>query len=231
MATKPTKPDSPGADPPAKTPAQDGDRVSDSPEGRLTRRRFIGGVGGSAVAAAIVPAQGAVPAAAADAEVPSVSIGNITLNINGQPHAINRVEARTTLLDVLRNRLELTGAKPVCERASCGACTVLMDGKAVNACAILAMDAEGAEITTVEGLANGDELHPVQQAFIEHDAVMCGFCTPGFVVSLAGYLDQHQDATLTDIKTAVSGNLCRCGTYTRIFEAGETAARRMREGG
>ncbi len=231
MATKPAKPDLPGAELREEAPAQDGTRAPDSPEGRLTRRRFIGGVGGSAVAAAIVPAQGAAPAAAEDAEVPSVSIGNITLNINGQTHAINRVEARTTLLEVLRNRLELTGAKPVCERASCGACTVLMDGKAVNACAILAMDAEGAEITTVEGLAHGNELHPVQQAFIEHDALMCGFCTPGFVVSLAGYLDQHQDATLNDIKTAVSGNLCRCGTYTRIFEAGETAARRMREGG
>jgi xanthine dehydrogenase YagT iron-sulfur-binding subunit len=107
---------------------------------------------------------------------------------------------------------------------------VLFDGKPVYACSILAMDAEGHEIITVEGLLDGDNLHPVQEAFVEEDALMCGFCTPGFVVSVAALVAENDDPTLDEVKKALSGNLCRCGTYTRVFAAAQTAARRVREG-
>ncbi len=205
-------------------------RDEDARDRHVTRRGFLGGVGASAVAVAVAPAVSTPSVEADEIEASIVTVGPVTLDVNGQAHTIPNLEARTTLLDALRARLGLTGAKPVCERASCGACTVLLDGKPVNACSILAMDAEGKSIRTVEDLDKGGELHPVQEAFIEHDALMCGFCTPGFVMSLVAYLESHSDPTLDEIKQAVSGNLCRCGTYTRVFEAGLSASRRMREG-
>lgn len=195
----------------------------------LSRRTFLKGVGGASVVASVLPS--VRPTAGRTQEnVQGVSIGTVTLKVNGTVHTLNRVEARTTLLDVLRNRLGLTGTKPVCLRASCGGCTVHLDGKAVYSCSILAMDVQGQEITTVEGLAHGDHLHPVQQAFIEHDALMCGFCTPGFIMAVAALLNENRNPTLEDVKRAVSGNICRCGTYTRIFEAALSAAERMRKG-
>ncbi|MAF09596.1 hypothetical protein CMK11_04025 [Candidatus Poribacteria bacterium] len=196
----------------------------------MSRRSFIKGVGGTAVATAAMSGATETDAAEASDGPDGVRVANITLSINGEAHAVSRVEPRTTLLDVLRNRLEYTGAKPVCERASCGACSVLLDGKPVYACSILAMDAEGHEIVTVEGLLDGDSLHPVQEAFVEEDALMCGFCTPGFVVSVAALVAENDDPTLDEVKKALSGNLCRCGTYTRVFAAAQTAARRVREG-
>ena len=130
----------------------------------------------------------------------------ITLNINSKKYAAV-VEPRTTLLDTLRNELELTGAKRVCDRASCGACTVIVDGKAIYSCTVLALEAQGKAITTVEGLMDGDKLHPVQQAFVDNDAQQCGFCTPGFVVACKAFLDKHPHPTPAELGTGLGGNL------------------------
>jgi xanthine dehydrogenase YagT iron-sulfur-binding subunit len=142
----------------------------------------------------------------------------ITLNINSTKHS-TEVEPRATLLDTLRNELELTGAKRVCDRASCGACTVIVDGKAVYSCTVLALEAQGKAITTVEGLMDGDKLHPVQQAFVDNDGQQCGFCTPGFVVACKAFLDKHPHPTPAELGTGLGGNLCRCGTYMGIRAA------------
>ena len=138
------------------------------------------------------------------------------------------VEPRHVLLDVLRKNLDITGPKPICERGACGGCSVLVDGETVNSCMMLAVDAVGMKITTVEGLADGDKLDPVQAAFIEHDALMCGFCTPGFLMSVRSLLDRNPNPNLNDVKEAVSGNTCKCGTYPRVFEAALKAARIQR---
>ena len=143
---------------------------------------------------------------------------SIRLNINGRPRSLE-VEPRVTLLDALRNRLDLTGAKKVCDRASCGACTVTMDGQAVYACSVLAIEAQGHRIETVESLASGDRLHPVQEAFVEHDAQQCGFCTPGFVVASKALLDRNPNPTREEVLRGLSGNLCRCGTYVGVVAA------------
>jgi aerobic-type carbon monoxide dehydrogenase small subunit (CoxS/CutS family) len=137
----------------------------------------------------------------------------VTLTVNGKKQAVD-VDPRRTLLDLLRNDLDLTGAKKVCDRGSCGACTVLLDGKPVYSCMTLALDAEGRKVETVESLAKGDRYHPLQVAFVERDALMCGFCTPGFLMSSKALLDAKGSPSLEDVK-----NLCRCGTYPRIFEA------------
>jgi aerobic-type carbon monoxide dehydrogenase small subunit (CoxS/CutS family) len=152
------------------------------------------------------------------------------LNVNGRDVTV-QAEPRTTLANVLRNELDLTGTKIVCDRGSCGGCTVMADGKAVYSCMMLAADAVGKKIRTVEGLANGGDLDPVQAAFVEKDALMCGFCTPGFVVSVRSLLNTNKNPTLDDVKAACAGNICRCGTYPRVFEAALAAAERMRRGG
>ena len=151
----------------------------------------------------------------------------IELTVNGKKQSL-RVEPRWTLAEVLRDHLHLTGTKTGCERGACGACTVWMDGKSVNACLALAVDAIGHDITTIEGLSDGASLHPVQQAFIEHDALQCGFCTPGMVMSCAALLRENKNPSLDDVKEAVSGNLCRCGTYNHVFEAVQSAAKNMK---
>jgi aerobic-type carbon monoxide dehydrogenase small subunit (CoxS/CutS family) len=137
-----------------------------------------------------------------------------------------QVEPRTTLLNTLRNHLDLTGAKLVCDRGSCGACTVHVDGKPVYSCMMLAIDAQGKKITTVEGLAKGGRLTPVQQEMVNKDGYQCGYCTPGFVMSLTALLNENPNPTLDDVKMATSGNICRCGTYPRIFEAALAAAKK-----
>ncbi|HNL28069.1 MAG TPA: (2Fe-2S)-binding protein, partial [bacterium] len=139
-----------------------------------------------------------------------------------------RVEPRWTLAEVLRDHLHLTGTKTGCERGACGACTVWMNDKTINACLTLAVDAIGSEITTIEGLSDGMSLHPLQQAFIEHDALQCGFCTPGMVMSCAALLRDNKNPSIEDVKDAVSGNLCRCGTYNHVFEAVQSAAKNMK---
>ncbi len=147
----------------------------------------------------------------------------VTLNINGKSVKL-QVEPRVTLLDALRNHLDLTGAKEVCDRATCGACTVLLDGTPIYSCSRLAIEAQGHQITTVEGLAQEGKLTPVQQAFIEQDALMCGFCTPGFVMSVTALLRNNPRPTAEEVRHACSGNLCRCGTYPRIMQAAFKAA-------
>ena len=142
----------------------------------------------------------------------------ITLNINGEATALN-VQPAATLLEVLRERLSLTGCKEVCSRGACGACTVLIDGRSINSCLTLAVDAIGKQITTVEGLGSDAQPDPVQQAFIDHDACQCGYCIPGFVVRSRALLDEFPDADAHQVRKGLSGNICRCGAYVRIFEA------------
>ena len=200
----------------------------------ISRRNFLKGVGTGTVAATVAPSVLIGSEKAADAQAgDAVENATIQLNINGKSYQVE-VEARTTLLTVLRDgidtsgsNIDLTGAKLICDRGECGGCTVMVDGKAVYACMMLAMDAQGKEITTVEGLADGDDLHPVQDAFIQHDAMMCGFCTPGFIVSSAALLNENSSPTLEEIKVGLSGNTCRCGTYPFIFDAVKTASRKM----
>jgi aerobic-type carbon monoxide dehydrogenase small subunit (CoxS/CutS family) len=149
----------------------------------------------------------------------------LVLKINGATQTIT-VEPRVTLLRVLRNHLGLTGAKEVCERGACGGCTVLLDGEPICSCLMLAVDAVGHEITTVEGLGTPEKLSPVQAAFVECDALQCGFCTPGFVVVSTALLKKTPNPSLEEIKAGLAGNVCRCGTYSRIFEAVQQAAQR-----
>jgi aerobic-type carbon monoxide dehydrogenase small subunit (CoxS/CutS family) len=152
---------------------------------------------------------------------------HITLQINGAEHPLE-VEPRRTLLDVLRTELGLTGAKRSCDMGNCGACTVLVDGHASYACLLLAVDCVGRAITTIEGIAAEGSLHPVQQAFVEADALQCGYCTPGQVMSLCGLLNENPSPSDEEIVRAVSGNLCRCGAYRNIVRAGRIAAEAMR---
>ncbi len=154
----------------------------------------------------------------------------VRLSVNGVEHRIS-AEPRLTLADAIRDELGLTGTKIICDRGECGGCTVLMDGMPVYSCMMLAIESQDRQILTVEGLYKGDQLHPVQQAFIEKDALMCGFCTPGFIMSVKALLDQNPNPTLEEVKRSVSGNLCRCGTYPKVFEAALTASDNMKKGG
>jgi len=149
----------------------------------------------------------------------------VTLNINRQQHSMF-VEPRRTLLDALRQNLDLTGTKKVCDMGNCGACTVVVDGRAMYACLLLAVDCDGREITTIEGVATGNQLDPLQEAFIEADAFQCGFCTSGQIMSLRALFEQQQDPTDDQIERAVTGILCRCGAYPNIAKAGRLAADR-----
>lgn len=153
----------------------------------------------------------------------SVTHHQVSLHINDTEHTL-AVEPRHTLLDALRQDLQLTGTKNVCEMGNCGACTVLVDGQAMYACLLLAVDLDGREIITIEGLAQGDALDPVQQAFIDADAFQCGFCTPGQILSLKSLLNQTPHPSDDEIERAVSGNLCRCGAYRHILDAGRLAS-------
>jgi xanthine dehydrogenase YagT iron-sulfur-binding subunit len=171
----------------------------------------------SSVSAAAVPVLGTKLVKAAGTPVAVYGPGKVAveLNINGQPHKL-QIEPRVTLLDALRDELQITGAKRVCDRGECGACTVILDGKAVYACSVLAIAAQGKRITTIESVMQGEQLHPIQQAFVENDASQCGFCTPGFVVALKAFVDQHPNATPEEMRHGLSGNICRCGTYHGI---------------
>jgi xanthine dehydrogenase YagT iron-sulfur-binding subunit len=154
----------------------------------------------------------------------------VTLTINDQQHTLP-VEPRRTLLDALRHDLELTGTKKVCDMGDCGACTVVVDGRAMYSCLLLAVDCDGREITTIEGLANGQQLHPLQEAFIEEDAFQCGFCSSGQIMSLHALLETHEHPSDEEIERAVTGNLCRCGAYLNIAKAGRRAADARAAGG
>ena len=194
---------------------------SDKPASRFSRRSFIKTAGaGAAVAGASVEAQEKKP------EILGPDAAPITLKVNGVARKVT-VEPRVTLLRALRNELEITGAKEVCDRGGCGACTVLMDGRIVNACMIMAWDAVGHEITTVESFGTPEKLSPIQAAFVECDGLQCGFCTSGMIVSCTALLKENPAPTRDEVKAGLAGNLCRCGTYSRIFDAVDKAAKDM----
>ena len=155
---------------------------------------------------------------------------SISLTVNGDQRRVELDDPRVTLLDLLRERLDLTGTKKGCDRGQCGACTVLVDGRRVNSCLSLAVTLDGADITTIEGLADGDTLHPVQAAFIEHDGFQCGYCTPGQIMSAVGLISEgHAGDDPERVREGMSGNLCRCAAYHGITEAVVDATRRMAE--
>ncbi|MCC6590622.1 MAG: (2Fe-2S)-binding protein [Bryobacterales bacterium] len=184
----------------------------------LSRRRFMDSV--AILAATTTTGEAATQTAATTTETATVKT---VLNVNGRSHAL-QVEPRWTLQYVLRDQLGLTGTKCGCERGECGSCTVLVNGVARYSCMTLAVEAEGAEITTIEGLMHGEELGPVQQAFVEEDAFQCGYCAPGQVMSVEAMLRKTPDPSMEQIQEGVSGNLCRCGAYAHIFKAAQRAA-------
>src|ERR1019366_5166744 len=198
------------------------------PEG-FSRRDFLKGASMAVSTGLLAAPEAGAVTPEHSAEVLGPGAVPITLQINGKAHSLN-VEPRVTLLDALRNQLDLTGAKKVCDRGVCGACTVIMDGHPVYACNVLAVEAEGHSIETIEGMGTQGELHPVMAAFVEHDAQQCGFCTPGFVVACKAFLDKHPDPTRDDVEHGLGGNLCRCGTYAGVREAVLEAAKTMKGG-
>jgi len=189
---------------------------------RVSRRDVLRGAGAAAVAGSVAPSA----ARAEDAGVRRLGPDavEVRFTLNGEKRVV-AAEPRVTLLDALRDRLDLTGSKRVCDRGACGACTVHVNGRTANACMLLLVDVEGAEVTTIEGLARNGALHPVQAAFVAQDALQCGFCTPGMVMSCASLLDRTKNPSDEEIRAAVAGNLCRCGTYTHVFRACREAAR------
>jgi aerobic-type carbon monoxide dehydrogenase small subunit (CoxS/CutS family) len=190
--------------------------MSDEAKPGFTRRDLVRGALVGAVASGV---KGTPPAGRqlGPGAVP------LELSVNGQVHRLS-VEPRVVLADALRERIGLTGTKVVCGRGACGACTVLLDGETACSCLVLALEARGKAITTIEGLAGDGRLSPIQQAFVEADALQCGFCTSGMVLSCKALLDRNPRPSRADIREAVSGNLCRCGTYPHVFDAVEKAA-------
>jgi len=186
----------------------------------LSRRDFLRGTGASAAAGLVPLATTPASAAPAADAAPAVGPGaaKLTLNVNGADMTTS-VEPRVTLLDALRNYLDVTGCKRVCDRGSCGACTVMLDGKPVYSCSMLALEAQGKKIKTAEALIDGGKLDAVPAAFVAHDAQQCGFCTPGFVVAIRAAFDNNPNATPAEIEEALSGNICRCGTYAQMRDA------------
>jgi xanthine dehydrogenase YagT iron-sulfur-binding subunit len=194
----------------------------------ITRRGFLKGAGITAAGTALLESvQGFHREADAATHSDVKELGPepfpVTLSINGHERTLH-IESRTTLADALRVQLGMTGTKVSCDRGACSSCTVWLDRVPVNSCMILAFDAVGHHITTIEGLSDGDKVHPVQAAFVHHDAMQCGFCTPGMVMSCAALLEKNPHPTEADVRYAVSGNLCRCATYPKVFAATLEAA-------
>jgi xanthine dehydrogenase YagT iron-sulfur-binding subunit len=202
---------------------QDDDKMNEKGSG-LSRRNFLK-VSGISLSVPLVMGHRVIKVSGAEVKVFGPGKVPIQLTINGK-NLSAQVEPRVTLLDALRNELDLTGAKRVCDRATCGACTVIVDGKPVYSCTMLAIEAQGKSITTVEGLMQGENLHPVQQAFIDNDAQQCGFCTPGFVVASKAFLDKNPNPTPAQVQKGLGGNLCRCGTYIGVRAAVAQAAQK-----
>lgn len=190
----------------------------------FSRRSFLKGTGVAATGATVLNSGLLAYAAEAPPRMIGSGATTIVLNVNG---AVNRVslEPRTTLAEALRDQLHMTGTKIVCDRGACSACTVLLDGTPVNSCMTFALDAVDRKITTIEGLGDPTHLHAVQAAFVEHDGMQCGYCTPGMVMSCAALLDRNPNPVAADVQQAISGNLCRCGTYPKVVEAALAAAR------
>ena len=192
----------------------------------VSRRGFLKGIGlGTAATGVVSVVKPVAEAAAKDPNIRGPGEMPVSLKINGKVQRLN-LEPRVTLLDALRNRLDLTGPKKVCDRGTCGACTVLLDGQPVYSCTLLAVEAEGAEITTIEGIGATDKLTALQKAFIENDAQQCGFCTPGFVTAATAFVRDHPNASIDEVRAGLGGNLCRCGTYAGMILAVADAARK-----
>ena len=191
--------------------------------GGVSRRGFLKGIGVSTVATGLL-SSGLKEALAKEGAIVGPGAVPVTLKVNGENRKLN-LEPRVTLLDALRNRLDLTGPKKVCDRATCGACTVLVDGQPVYSCTMLALEAEGREVTTIEGLGTPTKLNEVQKAFVKHDAQQCGFCTPGFVTAATAFVRKHPNASLDEVRRGLGGNLCRCGTYAGMMLAVVDAAK------
>jgi xanthine dehydrogenase YagT iron-sulfur-binding subunit len=195
--------------------------MADSPKVRFSRRGFLKGAGVTA-ATTVIETANALARETTDALHGDRVLGPdalpVKMHINGREHSV-MIEPRDTLAQTLRDGLGLTGTKVVCDRGSCSACTVWIDNTPALACMTLSIDTAGREITTIEGLSHGSTMHPVQAAFVKHDAMQCGFCTPGMVMSCAALLERNPSPNLDDVKHAVSGNLCRCGTYPKVFAA------------
>jgi aerobic-type carbon monoxide dehydrogenase small subunit (CoxS/CutS family) len=205
------------------------DKVDKQPSHDPSRRKFLKGVGIAGAGAAVVDKLWVdAEAKELQAATPQTLSGNIkvVLDVNGSKRSVE-VEPRTTLLNALRNHAEpaVTGPKLVCDVGTCGACTVLLDGKPAYSCLVLAVDAANRKITTVEGLGTPENPNAVQAAFVEKDALMCGFCTPGFVTTISAYLKKNPNPSLAQVQEACKGNFCRCGTYPRVFEAALAAAK------
>ena len=191
----------------------------------FSRRGFLQGVGvtSGVLTTGVLESE----AEAQSAKVVGPGEVPITLQINGKPYKTS-VEPRTTLLDTLRHRLDITAAKRVCDRGTCGACTVSVDGKAMYSCTVLAIDAQGRQIQTLEGLSQNGKAHPVSKAFVANDAQQCGYCTPGFVMAAKTFLDHNPNPTYEEVKSGLGGNLCRCGTYMGVRKAVLDAAKEMK---
>ncbi len=191
----------------------------------ISRRKFLQGMGAGVVGSyTIVPGLDAATRKLIETaeEIPEKAVP-LHLTVNGQKYQV-LVEPRTTLVEVLRDNLQLTGTKVVCNRGECGGCTVLLDNQPVYSCHMLALDAEGKEVITIEGLLDGEKLHPVQQAFVDHDGLQCGFCTPGQIMAAEGLLRKNPNLTREQILIGMSGNLCRCSAYPKILESAIAAA-------
>ena len=205
--------------PPSKAGLRAAERV------KVSRRDFLKGMGTSAVAATLTTTSLALPPGAEAALPPGVKEAVIQLNVNNQMYRV-KVKSHWTLLDVLRKELGLTGTRRFCDRGSCGACTVIMEGKAVYACSRLAIEADNKKIVTIEGLADGEKLHPVQEAFVQNDGMQCGFCTSGQIMSVKALLDVNPRPTMAQMKEALSGNICRCSAYPKILKSAMAAAQK-----
>jgi xanthine dehydrogenase YagT iron-sulfur-binding subunit len=195
----------------------------------VSRRGFLKGAGAVISSGIAAGAEVLEAAAPQGAQVHGPGKVPIALKINGASKSLN-LEPRVTLLDALRNELELTGAKRVCDRSTCGACTVLVNGRSVYACSMLAIEVQGKEITTVESLARGGKLHPLQQAFVDNDGQQCGYCTPGFVMACKAFLDKNPNPTIDQVRKGLGGNICRCGTYVGVTKAVLETAKKMKGG-
>jgi aerobic-type carbon monoxide dehydrogenase small subunit (CoxS/CutS family) len=199
----------------------------DSKPRKFTRRKFIKGVGtGVAGAYAFVPGIERISKKIIDETLDEEGKSQLSLKVNGK-RIKTKVEPRTTLAELLRDKLKLTGTKIVCNHGECGSCTVLIDGKAVYSCHMLALDADGKEVTTIEGLLTGEKLNPVQEAFIEHDGIQCGFCTPGQIMSAQALLNKNPKPTKEQILDGMSGNICRCSAYPNIIKSVIAAAEKL----
>jgi aerobic-type carbon monoxide dehydrogenase small subunit (CoxS/CutS family) len=200
------------------------DKNDTSRSSGFSRRGFLKGLGVGSAATALLPDLSLRGATRDNEQILGPGEIPLTLKINGQNKKLS-VEPRVTLLDALRNRLDLTGSKKVCDRGTCGACTVLVDGQPAYSCSLLAVEAVGREITTIEGLGTPQNMNAVQKAFVKHDAQQCGFCTPGFVVACTAFLKNKPNPTPDEIRLGLGGNLCRCGTYAGIMEVVQQSAK------